>query len=244
MALKLEDDLGARSMSLLTVQCGLLPPTDLNAGDRLELHRRFVTGGDADTSVSRHGNAALLFDRDGDWFVHNQSSNKPLTLVNFDDNRTYVIQRGTAHKLTASYSELYVGGPHKVGLTVHSTNLQPNSHGPGETTQSPLDQGMEAQLLELFQRRPQVRTVTLVRYQDFIPDGHDRPSRPKHLTAMEVTLCYSGVTVGAVNQYQRDIRELIGLNADDLGPWLVERGLLHPTDRIRLPHDNCGHRPK
>lgn len=230
-------------MSLLRVQCGVLEPTELRPGDRLELHRRFVTGGDDDTRVSRRGNAALLFDRDGEWFVHNQSSRKSLTLVNFDDDRTYTVQRGTAQQLTASYSELLVGGPHKVGLTLHVPTRRNDVGGPGDTTQSPLDQSMEDQLLDLFQRRPQVKIVTLVRFQNFIPDGHEHHSRPKPLTAMEVTLCHSGVNVQQVNQIQRDIYDLIGLHADDLGPWLVDRGLLQPRDRIGLPHDKCGHRP-
>jgi hypothetical protein len=231
-------------MSVLTVQCGVLEPTELSPGDRLELHRRFVTGSDSDTTVSRKGNAALLFDRDGDWFVHNQSTSKTLTLVNLDEDRAYTIQRGSAQKLTASYSELHVGGRHKVGLTVHTVNPAPEAPGTGEPTQPPLDQGMEERLLELFQRRPQVRIVMLVRYQDFIPGGRDQPVLPKHLTAQEVTLCYSSVSITMVNQYQRDIRDLIGLTADNLGPWMVERGLLRPTDRIRVPHDNCPHRPR
>lgn len=231
-------------MTLLRVQCGALEPKELQPGDTLELHRRFVTGGDADNTVSRRGHAAMLFDRDGDWFVYNRSSHK-LALVNFDDDRTYTIRGGAAQPLTASYSELHVGGTHRIGLTLHIDARRDDVPGEGLPTwsQPDDDQIMEDDLAALFKRKPKVRRVTLVRFQNFIPGGRDHPSRSKPLTAAEVALCHSGVTEQQVNQIQRDIKELIGLDADNLGPWLVERGLLHPRDRIGLPHDSCGHRP-
>jgi hypothetical protein len=232
-------------MSLLRVQCGVFEPKELKPGDRLELHRRFVTGGDEDTRVSRSGNAALLFDKDGEWFVHNQSQNKTLMLVIVEDghdDRIHHIPQEAARKLIAPYSELHVGGPHRVGLTIHRSDSRMNSNGPGDVTDPPLDLGIERSLQELFQRRPQVRTVTFLRFQTFLPDGRRYPTRPRPLTAAEVTLCHSGVTQGQVNQIQRDVKDVTGLDADELGPWLIEHGILRPRDRIGLPHDKCAHR--
>lgn len=236
-------------MSSLVVQCcaGTLEMRELKAGEVLNLDRRFVTGGDSDASVSRQANCASLFDRSGTWFVHNRSPSRDLQLMS-EDGRQYRIAPGSAKEITDAYSELFVGGSHRVGLTLkadvvyHREPLTAPTAVGEIPTELPLELDREQELITYLENERH-STVTFLRYFEFIPGTAPAGPHPKPLTAAEVVLCNPAVTEAQVNQIQRDIKKIIGLDADATGAWLADRGILRMNSKIGLPHEQCRHRP-
>lgn len=228
-------------MAKLLVQCGDKRPEELSPGKELYLDREWVTGGYTDASVSRRPSAALLFDRNGKWFVKNRSQHRDLALLT-ESGRQYSIGPALVFELVSPYCELEVGGPHRVGLTlfdeIPETGDVPTEEIP---TELPPEIRREDELLALFSRDSRTWTITRLRFREFIPRAPRAGDRPRPLTAAEVVRCDPSVTEAQVNQAQRDIATIIGLDAAATGPWLVKRGILRQTHAIGLRHEECDH---
>ncbi|WP_372663388.1 hypothetical protein [Amycolatopsis kentuckyensis] len=229
-------------MANLLVQCGATSAVELEPGRELVLDRMFVTGGTTDPSVSRTKNAALLFDNKGVWSVKNRSHDHDLPILT-ETGRQYWIGPALSFEIVPPYCELGVGGPHRVGLTVVVTAADSDADAVLEeiSTHKPAEIRRESDLLAFFARDTRAWVIARLRFQEYIPRAVPSGDRPQPLSAGEVVQCDPSVTESQVNQVQREIANIIGLDVKSVGPWLVKRGILLRGHASGLRHDACRH---
>lgn len=216
-------------------------PQYLISGDVCYLDRKFLTGAEEDDTISaRH--APKLFSADGGWIVLNQTPNQTLVLWGPKGNVDR-IGPGMARMLEDDYSELQVE-ERRVGLSVHGTVIAPPpAPGPAAPITTPPDGDAEKALRALLESKPWVRTVMYVRFQQYISARPEHVHNPEPLRAADVLACYPDAqNKAAVDQACREIRDVTRLTLWEIGPWLVERGILLRTHNIDIPHTECQHR--
>jgi len=216
-------------------------PLYLTPDDICYLDRKFLTGAEDDETISaRH--APKLFSADGGWIVLNQSPNQKLVLWGPSGNVDRIGPH-MARKLEEDYSELLVV-ERRVGLEVQGTVITPMpTPGPTAPITTPPDGDAERALRALLDNKPWVRTVMYVRFQQYISARSEYVHNPEPLRAVDVLACYPDAqNESAVHQACREIRDATGLPLWEIGPWLVERGILLRTHNIDIPHTECQHR--
>jgi hypothetical protein len=247
--LSISDSLGRDWMSRLTIYpYNTDEPVTLSPGEVFRLNRRFVTGGLADTTVSARHPPQVFF-AEGEWMIRNDPSNKVI-VIHAPDGRPANIGPGAARTLAVGDSQVFIAG-YRVGLSVEedgSTNLAfLSSVEPDEVTEITLADGAEEEerLKALLQNKPMWRTIMFTRLQRYISPNPKPGENPSPLTAAEVLKCYPDPRLETtVNQAWRDVKDITGLALNEIGPWLVERGLLLTDHNVDIPHVNCGHRPQ
>jgi hypothetical protein len=229
----------------LLIFLGSEEPIELKPGTDFFLDRMFLTGSNGDNRYSaRH--APRLFSDATDWYVENRQRDITLRLI--EGGQIASIGPGLSRKLEVEYSELLIVQT-KVGLELRrdesaspdrvSAAEPPTLDGPRTETG---EEAIESSLRAFLAKKPQVRTIVYVRFQQYISEDPIYSRSPQHLTAEQVLLCYPGAKdVSTIHQAQRDISNLTGLRLHELGPWLVSRGLLLASHNIDIPHVNCGH---
>jgi hypothetical protein len=106
-----------------------------------------------------------------------------------------------------------------------------------------LDGARADDVQERLATRATERTIMYVRFQQYISDLPEHVRRPRPLEARQVLECFPDAGgIGPVNESQRHLSRLTGLNLDEIGPWLVRYGILQPRHKIDTPHVNCTHR--
>jgi hypothetical protein len=205
------------------------------------LDRKFLTGSNSDDRYSaRH--APLIFPRVNGWYVHNRLRDTTLVLKGPGGNICRIGPDMT-RLIEQDYSELLICECW-IGLEIRGPleNVIEPPIPDGPIT-NPQDGGAERALLALLESKPLLRTIMYVRFQEYISDDPVYARRPQPLTAAEVLECFpDGQNIGAVHQAWREIHEVLGISLSEMGPWLVERGILLSTHNIEIPHVNCPHR--
>jgi hypothetical protein len=220
-------------------------PVTLSPGDNFPLDRRFVTGGLDDVTVSaRH--PPQIFYAEGEWMIRNHPENRGI-VIHTPDHRAVRIGPGSARTLAAGYSEIFIA-TYKIGIEIEEGGAATTGSlplpAPYEITLT--DGGPEEkELKKLLDNKPMYRTIIYVRFQQYISPYPKPGHNPAPLTAAEVLECYPDPRLKAtVDQACREIRDATGLTLIEIGPWLVERGLLLTTHNIDIPHVHCGHRSR
>jgi len=218
-------------------------PVILSPGEVFRLDRRFVTGQLADTTVSARHPPQVFF-AEGEWMIRNDPLNKVI-VIHPPDGRPATISPGAARTLAGGDSEVFIAA-YKIGISVEEAGAaDPGCLSPVDTGEVTLSEGAEeeARLRKLLRDKPMWRVIMFTRFQRYISPNPRPGDNPSPLTAAEVLKCYpdprSEVTV---NQAWREIKDATGLTLNEIGPWLVERGLLLTAHNVDIPHVNCGHR--
>ena len=218
-------------------------PVSLSPGEVFRLDRRFVTGGLADATVSARHPPQVFF-AEGQWMLRNDPLNRAI-VIHAPDGRPVNISPGAARTLAEGDSEVFIAA-YKIGISVEEDGPADPACLPSlATAEVTLTDGAEEEerLRKLLRDKPMWRIVMYTRFQRYISPTPTPGDNPSPLTAAEVLKCYPDPRSEAtVNQAWREIKDATGLTLNEIGPWLVERGLLLTAHNVDIPHVNCGHR--
>lgn len=222
---------------------------ELFPGDVWALDRKFLTGADDDERFHAR-NPPIVFYGHNSWYLSNNTPDQELVLYGPNDHVDR-IRAKTGRPLEVGESVLLIVDQEVVFLVDRAPAPAKGARWPipdpaVKITDSP-QLAAESELQDLLNSKSTFRTIIYTRFQEYILPLElarrraGRANKPRHLNAQEVIKCYPDVTLVQVNEASRTIRSITGLELHEIGPWLVDRGLLLATHNIDIPHVECGH---
>jgi hypothetical protein len=207
---------------------------ELLEGEGAYLDRRLLSDG-RDRRLSQR-RAPQLFWADGQVWIRNQHDQNRLVVIN-EDGLIYRVPPGAAQQLGAGDSSVYVAPKCEVGITITGVK-QVTVPPPGDTLDGTRSCNADLEVGRRLEENARFRTAVYVRFQEFMTPTAD----PRVLPASQVELCAPSMNQEIVNQAQRMIKEITGLDATvELGDWLTHRGILLAGHYREVTHFACGH---